>query len=44
MASPSKRTDIIRKRKQASGGSKRKAKDRNKGTTPTEVQLFGDEE
>lgn len=34
MASCTKRTEGIRKRKAKTNGSKRKAADRNKGTTP----------
>lgn len=44
MASPSKKHDIIRKRKKSKAGNKRKAKVRNQGTTQTAAQLFGDEE
>ena len=44
MSSPSKQTETIRNRKRGNAGSKRKAKDRNSGTTKTPAQLFGDEE
>lgn len=44
MASSRKRTSIIRKRKKSSAGGERKRQARSKGTTPTEAQLFGDEE
>lgn len=44
MASSAKRTGVIRKRKAAKAGNKRKAKARNQGTTPTEQELFGDNE
>lgn len=44
MASPTKKTSIIRKRKSAKAGSVRKAKVRNQGTTVSASQLFGDEE
>jgi len=43
MASPTKKTKIIRKRKSAKAGKKRKAKERNQGTTVTRAELFGDE-
>lgn len=44
MASPTKQTKVIRKRKKSKAGNKRKAKLRNQGTTPTPAQLFQDEE
>ena len=44
MASTRKQTSLIRKRKAAKAGNKRKAKLRNQGTTTTAAQLFGDEE
>lgn len=34
MASRTKKTESVRKRKAKTSGSKRKAADRNKGTTP----------
>lgn len=43
MASATKRTSLRRKRKTAARGAKRKAALRNKGTTPSRAQLFGDE-
>lgn len=43
MASSAKQTATIRKRKTAKIGNKRKAQLRNKGTTPTPQELFGDE-
>jgi len=42
MASKTKRTKIIRKKKKAHKGVKRKAKNRNQGTTPSRAKLFGD--
>ena len=42
MASPTKRTDLIRERKKTKAGNKRKAKDRNQGTTKTAKELFQD--
>ncbi len=42
MASASKRTETIRSNKKANAGKKRKAQNRNKGTTPTKAALFGD--
>ena len=44
MASPAKQTSMIRKRKQASAGKKRKAGLRNQGTTKSAAELFGDNE
>ncbi len=43
MSSPAKQTSLIRKRKRTKMGKKRKAKDRNQGTTKTPADLFGDE-
>ena len=43
MASPTKQTEIIRERKRSNQGKKRKAKERNQGTTKSAAQLFGDE-
>ena len=42
MSSATKRTESIRKKKQSTKGTKRKAKARNQGTTPTRAKLFGD--
>lgn len=42
MASKTRRTKIIRKKKLARKGVKRKAALRNKGTTPKVKALFGD--
>lgn len=42
MASATKRTGKIRKKKMATRGAKRKAKLRTKGTTPARSKLFGD--
>ena len=42
MASPTKRTDLIRERKKTKAVNKRKAKDRNQGTTKTAKELFQD--
>lgn len=42
MASASKKTKAIRKNKKANSGKKRKAKNRNQGTTPSKATLFGD--
>jgi hypothetical protein len=42
MASATKRTELIRKQKLAGKGKKRKAKNRNQGTTPKASKLFGD--
>lgn len=42
MASPTKRTERKRKQKQAKAGKTRKAANRNKGTTRTAAELFGD--
>jgi hypothetical protein len=42
MASPTKRTKLIRKRKTHNQGKKRKAADRANGTTKSMEELFGD--
>lgn len=42
MASPTRITKFRRKRKKAKAGRKRKATNRNKGTTKSPKQLFGD--
>ena len=42
MASPTKKTRKIRKRKEAGKGKKRKAEARSKGTTRSAAELFGD--
>lgn len=42
MASKTKRTETIRKRKVARSGAKRKAASRTKGTTRSAKQLFKD--
>lgn len=42
MASPTKKTDLIRKNKKANSGKTRKKKNKNKGTTPSNEELFGD--
>lgn len=42
MASASKKTETIRTNKRANAGKKRKAQNRNQGTTPTKAVLFGD--
>ncbi len=44
MASSRKQTKLIRKRKSAKAGSKRKSQVRNNGTTESAATLFGDEE
>lgn len=43
MASDSKQTQNIRKRKEANKGKRRKANLRTQGTTRTAAELFGDE-
>lgn len=43
MASATKRTESIRNKKKSTRGAKRKAVNRNKGTTPKRAKLFGDE-
>lgn len=42
MASKTKRTKAIRKRKKITSGKKRKATNRNSGTTKKSKELFGD--
>lgn len=42
MASKTKRLELIRKNKKTKSGKKRKAKNRNNGTTKTKEALFGD--
>ncbi len=42
MASATHRTKKIRNKKLATKGKKRKAKNRNQGTTQTQAELFGD--
>lgn len=42
MASATKRTSLVRKRKHARAGAKRKTKLRNKGTTQRAADLFKD--
>lgn len=42
MASKTKRTEMIRTRKKAAAGSKRKASIRTKGSTKSAKKLFGD--
>lgn len=44
MASKTKKLEIIRERKKTKQGAKRKAANRNKGSTKTAAQLFGDKE
>lgn len=44
MASPTKRTGIIRKRKKTAQGRKRKSELRNQGSTKSAAELFGDKE
>lgn len=43
MASPTKQTESIRERKKSTQGKKRKAKERNQGSTKSAAELFGDE-
>lgn len=43
MASATKRTGTVRRKKQTQRGKTRKAKNRNQGTTKTAAKLFGDE-
>lgn len=43
MASPTKKTELIRKNKKANQGKVRKAKNRNQGTTVSRDKLFGEE-
>jgi hypothetical protein len=42
MASKTKKTEFRRRRKKAAQGRKRKAANRNKGTTKSKKELFGD--
>ncbi len=42
MASKTKKTEMIRKRKKAAAGTKRKASTRTKGSTKSAKELFGD--
>lgn len=42
MASKTKRTEYIREKKKSTSGTKRKAALRNKGTTKSQKELFGD--
>lgn len=42
MASPTKHTETVRNRKRKKAGAKRKAKNRNEGTTKSAAELFGD--
>ena len=42
MASPAKKQKLIRKRKTAAQGKKRKAKQRSEGSTKSPAELFGD--
>ena len=42
MASKTKRTELIRKRKKTAKGKKRKAAARTKGTTRSKKELFGE--
>lgn len=44
MASPTKKTQLKRKRRDSRRGAKRKADLRSKGSTPTQAKLFGDKE
>ena len=44
MASPTKKTDLIRKRKARSTNRKRRAANRTNGTTKSAAELFGDDE
>ncbi len=43
MASATHRTKKIRNKKLSTKGKKRKAKNRNQGTTESEAELFGDQ-
>lgn len=43
MASNSKQTETIRKRRDSKKGTERKAKLRGQGSTPSDKKLFGDE-
>lgn len=42
MASKTKKLELIRKNRNSKMGQKRKAKNRNEGTTKTKAELFGD--
>lgn len=42
MASPTRITEFRRKRKKSKSGKKRKASNRNQGTTRSKKELFGD--
>jgi len=42
MASKTKKLELIRKKRNTRMGQKRKAKNRNEGTTKTKADLFGD--
>lgn len=42
MASKTKKLELIRKNRNTKMGQKRKAKNRNQGTTKTKADLFGD--
>jgi hypothetical protein len=42
MASKTKKTEFRRRRKKAAQGKVRKAANRNKGTTKSQSELFGD--
>lgn len=42
MASKTTRTETIRRRKRTTSGKKTKAAKRNKGTTKSQKELFGD--
>ena len=44
MASPEKQTSSIRRNKTAKAGKKRKTENRNKGTTKSKAELFGDDQ
>ena len=44
MASATRKLKLIRKRKNGRMGSKRKAKNREQGTTKSKAELFGDDE
>lgn len=43
MASKTKKLELIRKKRNTRMGQKRKAKNRNEGTTKTKAALFGEE-
>jgi hypothetical protein len=44
MASKTTRTETVRARKRTTSGKKNKAERRNKGTTKSRKELFGDKE